>query len=341
MRLSIAAALLAVSVGAGPALAQGGWVNPDAFAQMQRELERLSAEIEIMRGAGASASGGPAPSGDLFLRLQRLEQTVRDLTGQVEVLQQAARQADQRERAKIEEFEFRLSRLEGDDPPPPAPSQSFGETPGDGAPAPATGPLASVAGASGATAGGFQGGRLPPLDPVNRAPAGAALGTIPGSQASAPISTPIYDNPRGQSVAAAPSPQGAPAPSVAETVRYEDAVTSLQDGDHDRAEQQLQAFIGQNPNDPRVSEATYWLGETYRVRGRFREAAQTYAAGLRKEPNSKRAPDSWMRLGMSLAQLNQSQKACEAFAQVEARFPDAPSSVLRQTKTQALRAGCS
>ncbi|MEM9725837.1 MAG: tol-pal system protein YbgF, partial [Pseudomonadota bacterium] len=180
-------------------------------------------------------------------------------------------------------------------------------------------------------------GRLTPLQPENvtRGAPPSVLGEIESANGGGPVSRPIFDSPGG---AAARSV--GPAVAAAAPVRYEDAIRSIQTGDHATAERQLQGFIAQNDGDPRIGDATYWLAETYRVRGMFREAAQTYASGIRKYPESKRAPDSWMRLGMSLAQLNQVDRACAAFRQVEARFPNAPARVLRETQTQARRAQC-
>lgn len=329
-----AACALAFAPSAGLSQAQG-WVNPDVY-ELRDEVARLSQEIAAIRGealnggapaAGASGATAPALSGDVYVRLERLDQAVRELTGALDELDQRMRAASQRRQAKLAELDFRMSRLESGET-----GAHRGEIPGTEAltevPEPSDAPVA--------------GGRLQPLQPENFGGPGSppsVLGSLRGEQPGEQVvARPIYDKPGGANSTSSRS-ASPPVASVG-SVRYEDALKSIQSGDLGAAEGQLQAFIEENQSDPRAGDATYWLAETYRQRGRFREAVKTYASGLKTHPRSQRAPDSWMRLGMSLAELEQVDKACEAFAQVDRRFPDAPARLLRETRKQAQRAGC-
>ena len=324
-------AFVALLAAPAPSLAQGQWVNPDVY-ELRDEVKKLSKEIAALRadgfgGGAASVDGAPALSGDAYNRLERLDQQVRQLVGAVEELDQRARAASKRRQAKLAELDFRISRLEDGKK-----GKHRGRIPGTEA-------LSSVEEPSTAPVAG---GRLTPLQPQNSG-AGApptVLGSIRGQQpGDAVVAQPIFDNPR--SAAAAP-PRTVPSSrgSASGGTLFDSAIASLQAGDWDSAENQFQSFIQESGGDAREPDARYFLGETYRIRGRFHDAVRTYAAGLKSHPRSKRAPDSWMRLGESLAQLNQIDKACEAFKQVNLRFPDAPAKLLQETKKQRKRAGC-
>ena len=322
------AALLLITA-PSPGLAQGQWVNPDVY-ELRDEVKKLAKEIAALRADGlgaapSAASAGadaPAVSGDVYVRLDRLDQAVRSLTGAVEELDQRVRAASQRRQAKLAELDFRISRMEE------------GKTGKHSGRIPGTEALASVAEPSSAP---ISAGRLQPLQPENAGPGAppTVLGTLRGqSPGQAAVANPIYDRPGNAASAASSGGSSAGGGS------FDGAIASLQAGDWAAAEDQFQSFIQENSGDAREPDARYFLGETYRIRGRYHDAVRTYAAGLKSHPRSKRAPDSWMRLGESLAQLKQFDKACEAFKQVGLRFPDAPAKLLQETKKQRNRAGC-
>lgn len=309
-------------------LAQGQWVNPDVY-ELRDEVKKLAKEIAALRADGLGAApvsagaNAPAVSGDVYVRLERLDRSVRSLTGAVEELDQRVRAASQRRQAKLAELDFRIARIEEGKK-----GKHSGRIPGTEA-------LSSVAEPSSAP---ISAGRLQPLQPENAGPGAppTVLGTLRGERpGNATVASPIYDAPRNAAAAARSG-----AASGASGGSFDAAIASLQAGDWGSAEDQFQSFIRGNSGDAREPDARYFLGETYRIRGRFHDAVRTYAAGLKSHPRSKRAPDSWMRLGESLAQLNQIDKACEAFKQVKLRFPDAPAKLLQETQKQRKRAGC-
>ena len=64
------------------------------------------------------------------------------------------------------------------------------------------------------------------------------------------------------------------------------------------------------PNDPLAGNAQYWIGETYYVRGQYKNAADAFLKGYKKYKSSEKAPDTLLRLGMALAELGQKDAAC-------------------------------
>jgi tol-pal system protein YbgF len=114
-----------------------------------------------------------------------------------------------------------------------------------------------------------------------------------------------------------------------------DAVVS---GDYAFAEDQFRQFIGLFPDHPQAPDATAWLGETLIRRGAFDEAADVLLIGFESYPNSGRAPDLLLKLGIALNGAGERETACRTFGEVSRRFlnlTDAFQSRLRQEMAAA------
>src|SRR5258707_15469237 len=142
------------------------------------------------------------------------------------------------------------------------------------------------------------------------APPGAASGVPPGFPTPPPGAEAASG--AGGGMRAGP---GQNLPSGSTTEQYNYAFGLLKQADYPGSEAALRAFIEQHPSDPMAGNAQYWLGETYYARSKFMEAASTFAEGYKRYPKSAKAPDTLLKLGMSLAQANQKQNACVALAQ--------------------------
>ena len=110
--------------------------------------------------------------------------------------------------------------------------------------------------------------------------------------------------------------------------------------DDDRAEQAFRDFLGRYPKSQLAGNAQYWLGETYYVRGQYKEAADAFLTGYKSYRKGQKAPESLLRLAMSLNRLNQSKTACTALQALASEFPDAPARVRETADKERSRAGC-
>lgn len=119
---------------------------------------------------------------------------------------------------------------------------------------------------------------------------------------------------------------------------YDAAYKMLSVDNYAGAEKAFQAFIQNYPNDPLADNAGYWLGETYYVRKMYREAAVSFAKGVQK--GKAKGADSLLKLGMSMAFLNQKEEACTAFASVPIEFPKADTVLINRAKSEAKKIGC-
>lgn len=105
------------------------------------------------------------------------------------------------------------------------------------------------------------------------------------------------------------------------------------------AETGFRAFLDKYPEHNLAGSAQYQLGETFYAQNDFRGAAQNYLEGYKKYPKSRRAPDSLLKLGMSLKKLGQKDQACAALGSVATEFPRAVEAKKR-AQAEYKRGGC-
>jgi tol-pal system protein YbgF len=89
-----------------------------------------------------------------------------------------------------------------------------------------------------------------------------------------------------------------------------------------------------------AGNSQYWLGETFYVRGKYRKAADAFLKAYKTYPDSVKAPDSLMKLALSLARLGQKDAACKTFGELDSRYPNAPGHVKQRAGMERRRAGC-
>ncbi len=332
--LADAAVVALFLICAGPARAQDASSGGDAAAQRLSQLEEQMVDLQVTIGAlqslvarGAIGQGAvPAPAGpgpslgpvasggdsDLSGRVDVIETQIRALTSQI---------------AQLAEQLAQLQGLQGG-----LPQSAPGAAPGlNGAvsqPAFGTTSVQPSPGQQPAPAAGNQSQSLPWQQP-GPAPAAPAQPSGWSAGPSQPAA-----GPSNNQVAALPS---AGDPRTA----YEEAHAFLVRRDFDGAQQHFQRFVETYPNDQLTDDAQYWLGESYYARGLFKEAADAFLTGYRKYGTGNKAPDSLLKLGMSLNQLGQSQAACETYKELAAKFPKAPDYVSQRAIVERKRAGCS
>ena len=324
--------------------------------------------------AGRVAQSDP---GDLSVRLDRMENALRQLTGTIEQLQYRNQQLEMQLKRMQDDTEYRFQQLgsRGGAAPTPqaAPIGPGNAPPGPGRRSdvfdPAQNPNAlgaprtlgnqAVIAAPEQT----QDGGSPVGAPGGRA-AGAPLdlstlaGNDPAPQMAAPpaaigsaSATPV---PTSQMAAPQPPPQvrnvvpTAPAgaqlatlpPSASPQDEYDMAYGYVLHKDYSLAEQSFRDFLRKYPNERLVPEAQYWLGESLFQQQRYHDAAESFLGVSTKFERAGKAPDALLRLGQSLAAMNQKEAACATLAEVGRKYPRASASVKRGVEQEQKRAHC-
>ncbi len=89
-----------------------------------------------------------------------------------------------------------------------------------------------------------------------------------------------------------------------------------------------------------AGNAQYWLGETFYVRRQFKQAAEAFLAGYTTYQQSAKAPDSLLKLGMTLAAMGEKKTSCDAFKELAVKFPQAPQAIAKRVQIEKTRVGC-
>jgi tol-pal system protein YbgF len=109
---------------------------------------------------------------------------------------------------------------------------------------------------------------------------------------------------------------------------------------YDEAEAAFKEFLAANPDDPLADNAHYWLGETYYVRGDYARAAEAFLEGYQGNKAGPKAPDTLLKLGMSLAALGKNKEACATYGELKKTLPDAPATIKGKADKERRRLGC-
>ncbi|BCB18524.1 tol-pal system protein YbgF [Bosea sp. ANAM02] len=291
----------------------------------------------------AALAGGVVPAAaqdaaDLLVRTTRLENQLRQMSGQIEQLQFENRRLSEQLRKFQEDVDFRLNEKGGGRPntaaPGPAGAPPAGGTPQRHRRGDAFDPTTQQ-GAAGAPQPLGGGGAIAGIieDDYVGGPATGQPLDLQGVGRQVPQGALPQDRPRGASVAAASGPQSA-------REAYDLAFASLQRKEYEQAEMGFRQFLQSYPRDRLAVDATYWLGESYLQRQRYREAAEQFLKISQGAPKASKAPESLLKLGMSLNGLGAKEQACATYAKVGIDYPSAPNSVRQGVARERRRSGC-
>ena len=125
----------------------------------------------------------------------------------------------------------------------------------------------------------------------------------------------------GNSASPAAPSTAATLPGNAATDSYSQSFALLQQGNYPAAEQGFQSFLQAKPTDPLAGNAQYWLAETFYVRKDYARAAQEFLKGYQTYPTGSKAPDSLLKLALSLSSLGQKDQACRTLIQLNTEYP--------------------
>ncbi len=348
----------------------------ERMGRLERDIRTLN--LSLARGAPRPASApaappaaGPAPQAGtaapgpapavggghamirLCARLSELENDLRAATGSMERFGFQLGQISSRFDKLIADVDYRLGVLEGR--PPGAPgalgaqgAQARPAGPPRIRPAPAPPSVRKIipGGQGGAQTSGAQAARA---QAEGFASPPGILGTV--SQPAAATRPSPANKDAKIKAAAKPPAKPAPAAPVAANVpsvlpqgtpkeQYNYAFGLLRQANYDKAELALQEFVKLHPKEDLVGNARYWLGETFYVRAAYVQAAEAFLEGYQADPKGPKAPDSLLKLGMSLAGLDKKREACASFDKLTKDFPKISAGIRNTVKREKQKNSC-
>jgi len=328
-RIALAALLATVAL---PAFAAEPGTIDQRVDRIEKQLKAVQRKVfpggdaafqapEIARPETQVTVGLPAstPLNDLTARVDALEKSVAQLTGQVEQDEHRLDLLSQQTAQDRQEFTARLKALEATAAPPPA----------DTATAPAADEPAS--------------GGLPPkgtkpfstVTPAKAAPATTPAktpATKPNGTKGVPAKPAVVDDATTADSGATGASSGDPAEDA-----YMAGYKLWTEKKYSEAEAVLAAVVKKYPHHRRASYAQNLLGRAYLDEGKPATAAKSFADNYTTNPRGERAPESLYFLGQALIQLKKPADACQVYNELATAYPDKLTGTLK-TRVTAARA---
>ena len=329
-----------------------GTVQAQSADALRQELERLRRDVtdlqrSVYRGEAppAATAGSATPdSGELpasvasrlQVRQQQFEDDLRRMNGRIEELEFGLRQINEKFDRFTADLDLRLRALETGTAPG-SPDSAAGATVGTSLEQPRSTSPTTVISSTGATGPGAP----PQGDGKGLAPGVKPLGAMSetdlarNSSSAAPSKPASAAAPSGGTANVAPPPAGA-----GPQEQYDYAIRLLFARDYPGAEKALSDFLAKNPDNNLAGNAYYWLGETHYVRNDFAKAATVFLDAYQKYPEGNKAPDSLLKLALSLGQVGETQAACAALSELGAKFPNAAVPIQRRAAQERQTRKC-
>jgi tol-pal system protein YbgF len=245
---------------------------------------------------------------DLKQRVNDLEASLRQSTGQNEALSHQVQQLGDKIERQKKDFEYRLCAIS---------AQQLGAGQGDGSegsaiPCPGGAPVSQTYAAP------------PPAAAQNTASA-PRLAPPPGVLGTLPAGNRVANN--------------APASNSGSHAQFDGALNLLAKAQYDDARAQFRSFADANPDDDLAAQAIYWIGDIDFVQKDYANAAHSFAEQIKKYPASTRSPDSMLYLGRSLLALGQTKEGCMTLGALNAKYPNAQKTTVARAASER-KASC-
>lgn len=121
---------------------------------------------------------------------------------------------------------------------------------------------------------------------------------------------------------------------------YQVAYGHVLSGDYQLAEREFRDYLDIFPKGEKAADANFWLGEAQYSQGNFNDAAKTFLNAHQTFSKSKKAPEMLLKLGMSLAALDNRETACATLREVGKRYPNASKAVKTKVTSEQSRLSC-
>jgi TolA-binding protein len=314
------AAVLTVGLARAPAHAQiesrEGIALRDQIAELRYELQTLRSQISNGRDGSVLGNQPPPPSAggsdvtaQLLVRVQQLEDEVRQLRGRTDELQNQLQQ-------QIADLGKRIDDLT----------------------------QAAAAAAAAARQAAAAGGSAPTPTPLTGAsvpPSSGSLGTLPAgsSDAGSPGAGPLGSGYASSVVRPSGPPSATPPVPRTPEVAMQEGNAALARRDYATAEAAARQILN-NRTSPRAYDAMFLLAEAQYGERQYSQAALSFDDAYNRAHRGPHAEDALLGLANALIGLNDKASACEALANLHAQFPTLRPDVREQVASSRGRAGC-
>ena len=125
-------------------------------------------------------------------------------------------------------------------------------------------------------------------------------------------------------------------PDIEPEALYAQAFSQLQQQRFDDAEELFNVFLSRFPEHSLAGNSQYWIGETAYARGDYAESVNAFVDVFAKFPDSRKVPDSLLKLSLSLKALGRKEAACTALRELRVLNPQDRLRVLMEREYEIL-----
>ncbi|WP_242217840.1 tol-pal system protein YbgF [Shinella zoogloeoides] len=272
-------------------------------------------------------------------RVGQLEEQIRTLNGRIEEMSYQLLQMQEQIRKAQEDNEYRFQDLES------------GKGGAKGKSGALEKPLDSGAATQQTASNTVPADDVAGTDPLATPDGGGAqpqeLGSIKFDENGNPIGADANPDLNNQSAALPGVDGGQPQASGSATASldnpddlYQTAYGHVLTGDYQLAEREFRDYLDIFPSSEKAADANFWLGEAQYSQGNFNDAAKTFLNAHQTFSKSKKAPEMLLKLGMSLAALDNRETACATLREVSKRYPSASKAVKAKVSSEQSRLSC-
>lgn len=127
---------------------------------------------------------------------------------------------------------------------------------------------------------------------------------------------------------------------VSEKTDYELALASLKEGRIEDANSRFKSFIEYYPESKFISNAYFWYGESFLRKDDYKAASIYFLKCYKQDKSGPKAPDSLLKLVMSLSQTGKKVEACSILRKIEKEFPSRSTSVIKRGQELKAKLKC-
>ena len=121
---------------------------------------------------------------------------------------------------------------------------------------------------------------------------------------------------------------------------YEMGYEYFQAGDYANSQRIFAAFVERYPDNEKIANAQFWLGESMFSQANFKDAAKVFLDAHTNWPQARIAPQTLLKLGLSLAGMRQRELACATYAKVFKKYPNIGNALKRRVVDEQNSSHC-
>ena len=114
----------------------------------------------------------------------------------------------------------------------------------------------------------------------------------------------------------------------------------FQSGDYLFSEKVFSVFIERHADDRKIANAQFWLGESLFSQGKYEAAAKVFLYAHTNWPDARIAPQVLLKLGVSLAAMEQRELACATYVKVFKKYPGISATLKKRVRDEQGSAHC-